>query len=166
MQTISLSEILETFELSPEYELIRKRSRNSRYTGKPAGTINSKGYIKIQLNGKIYPAHRLIYQIIHSIDILPIDLQIDHIDGNKQNNTPSNLRLATNQDNQRNVKIQRNNTSGFKGVTYEKNRNKWKASIYDGTRRINLGRFDSPEEAHLAYKNKAFELFGAFARYE
>lgn len=129
MHTIRLPEILETFELSPEYELIRKKSRNSRYVGKSAGTINSKGYIKIQLNGKMYSAHRLIYQIIHSIDILPTDIQIDHIDGDKQNNNPSNLRLATNQDNQRNVKIQRNNTSGFKGVSYEKNRNKWKASI-------------------------------------
>jgi len=114
----------------------------------------------------MYSAHRLIYQIANSIDILPSDIQIDHIDGNKQNNNPSNLRIATNQDNQRNVKIQRNNTSGFKGVTYEKNRNKWKASIYDGTRKINLGRFKSPEEAHLAYKNKAIELFGEFARYE
>lgn len=165
MHSISLSEILETFELSPEYELIRKKSRNSRYVGKPAGTISSKGYVKIQLNGRMYSAHRLIYQIANSIDILSADIQIDHIDGDKQNNNPNNLRLATNQDNQRNVKIQRNNTSGFKGVTYEKNRNKWKASIYDGTRRINLGRFNSPEDAHLAYKTKAIELFGEFARY-
>lgn len=166
MNVIHLKDILDNFELSPQYELIRKKAYHSNNIGKPAGTISSKGYIKIQVNGKMYSAHRMIYQLIHSIDLLSPRIQIDHIDGNKQNNNPNNLRIATNQENQRNVKIQKNNTSGFKGVTYEKNRNKWKASISNGSRRINLGRFNSPEEAHVAYKNKAFELFGEFARYE
>ena len=164
MNIIHLKDILDNFELSPQYELIRKNPYHSSHIGKPAGTINSKGYIKIQLNGQMYSAHRLIYQIAHSIDILPTGIQIDHVDGNKQNNNPANLRIATNQENQRNVKIQKNNTSGFKGVSYEKDRNKWKASISNGSRRINLGRFNSPEEAHAAYKNKAIELFKEFAR--
>lgn len=165
MNVIHLKDILDNFELSPQYELIRKKAYHLNNIGKPAGTISSKGYIKIQVNGKMYPAHRMIYQLVHSIDLLPSRIQIDHIDGNKQNNNPNNLRIATNQENQRNVKIQKNNTSGFKGVSYEKDRNKWKASISDGSRKINLGRFNSPEEAHVAYKNKAIELFGEFARY-
>lgn len=164
MNSITLTELLETFRLSPDFNLIRIKSTRKDYVDIVAGSVNAKGYLKVRCNGKIYSAHRIIYQIANSIERLPEDIQIDHIDGNRLNNNPSNLRMASNQDNQRNVKIQRNNTSGFKGVTYEKNRNKWKASIYDGTRRINLGRFDSPEEAHLAYKNKAIELFKEFAR--
>lgn len=164
MHSITLSELLETFKLTPEFNLIRVKSTRRDYVNTISGWVNGKGYLKVRYKGKTYSAHRIIYQIANSIELLPNDIQIDHVDGDRLNNNPSNLRLASNQENQRNVGIQKNNTSGYKGVTYEKDRNKWKASIFDGHKRINLGRFNSPLEAHLAYSNKAIELFKEFAR--
>jgi hypothetical protein len=48
--------------------------------------------------------------------------------------------------------MQRNNTSGFPGVCWNKERQKWRAAIQTGYRRVLLGEFDDPEEAHKAYK--------------
>lgn len=164
MNSMRLTEILETFKLTPDFNLIWIKSSKRHLIGRVAGSVNAKGYLKIHYNRKTYCAHRMIYQIANSIEVLSDDIQIDHIDSNRLNNNPLNLRMATNQENQRNVRIQKNNTTGYKGVTYEKDRNKWKASIFDGNKRINLGRFNTPEDAHLAYSTKASELFGEFAR--
>lgn len=164
MSTLTLDEILAIFELSPDYQLIRKKN-NPKLRSKTTGHVRPDGYIHVQYKNQKYYAHRLIYQIIHSLDSLPDKIQIDHIDGNRQNNHFNNLRLATNLQNQWNGKIHRNNTSGYKGVTFDKEHRKWKAAIRHDNKLLNLGRFNSPEEAHVAYKNKAIELFGEFARY-
>ena len=165
MSTLTLDEILANFELSPDYQLIRKKN-NSKLRSKTTGYIRPDGYIHVQYKNQKYYAHRLIYQIIHLMDSLPDKIQIDHVDGNRRNNHSDNLRLATNLQNQWNGKIHSNNTSGYKGVTFDKASKKWKAAIRHGNKLLNLGRFNSPEDAHLAYKNKAIELFGAFARCE
>jgi hypothetical protein len=57
----------------------------------------------------------------------------------------------------------KNNTSGFKGVTWDKSRSKWKAHIHIERKIKNLGRFDSPEEAAIAYNEAALKYFGEFA---
>ena len=87
---------------------------------------------------------------------------IDHIDNDKLNNNISNLRWATNQENQRNAKLRKDNTSGTKGVTFDKSKNRWKAQIQiDGI--INhLGYYLSLEEAKQARITKANIAFGAF----
>ena len=94
-------------------------------------------------------------------------LQVDHRDGNKLNNTRNNLRAATNQQNQANVGLQKNNRSGFKGVTLKKGKTSrpWVARIGVGRHRIHLGYFQTTKEAHEAYSRAAVEHFGEFARY-
>lgn len=91
---------------------------------------------------------------------------IDHVDGNKLNNTRSNLRLATRSQNGANTTRQVNNTSGYKGVSWHKASGKWSADITKDYRRRHLGVFETPEEAHKAYKAAAMELYGEFARFE
>lgn len=92
------------------------------------------------------------------------DAHVDHVDMNGLNNTRGNIRPCTGVENRRNRGAQRNNTSGFKGVTWHKASNKWRAQIrQDGTRK-HLGLFDSPEDAARAYDTAARELHGSFAR--
>jgi len=89
--------------------------------------------------------------------------QVDHIDGDGLNNTRDNLRLATSAQNSANRGKQSNNTSGFKGVSWNKPRGKWRAQIRVGGNQIHLGMFTSKDEAHAAYCEAAEEYFGEFA---
>jgi len=94
----------------------------------------------------------------------PTGKMVDHINGDKMDNRKSNLRICTHADNIKNTKMKINNTSGYKGVYYYKNTNKWKAQIGINNKRIALGYFNTAEEAYAAYCKAAKELHGEFAR--
>lgn len=100
--------------------LIWKAKRPGRgcVVGSEAGTINSTGRRIVEIEGKKYLSHRIIWEM-HNGDI-PADLCIDHIDGNKLNNHIENLRLVTLSINQRNSKVPRNSKTGIMGVTAHK----------------------------------------------
>lgn len=91
--------------------------------------------------------------------------KVDHEDGNGLNNQRYNLRVATTSQNGMNRGKQRNNKSGFKGVTYFARTGKWVAHIRVDRKSQNLGYFFTPEEAHAAYCAAALELHGDFARF-
>lgn len=89
---------------------------------------------------------------------------IDHVNGNGLDNRQANVRFATSQQNGWNKRKQRGNySSQYKGVSWDKNRNVWRARIKYKGRSIHLGRFDTEEKAGRAYDAKARELFGEFA---
>ena len=90
--------------------------------------------------------------------------QVDHIDGNGLNNCRSNLRAATKQENGCNRNKQKNNTSGRKGVGWNKQHQKWQAQIQVNGKQIHLGYFDDIEDAVRAYNQAAKKHFGKFAR--
>lgn len=90
--------------------------------------------------------------------------EVDHINGDKLDNRRSNLRICTHQQNMHNKGMQKNNKSGFKGVSWDSTRKRWKATISHHDRTINLGRFQDKMDAVRTYNNKAVELFGEFAR--
>lgn len=92
-------------------------------------------------------------------------LHIDHINGNKLDNRRGNLRVCSARENTRNRIIHSNNTSGFKGVTWNAKLGKWRASITFNYIRKHLGYFALPEDAHAAYCAAAADLFGDFARF-
>lgn len=89
--------------------------------------------------------------------------EVDHRDNNPGNNQRSNLRIATRSENNSNRSIGKRNKSGFKGVY--RSGNKWKAGISKDGKNRHLGSFDTPEEAHNAYRNAAKELYGEFVNY-
>lgn len=126
--------------------LIRRKQTSSRsLVGQVAGTKNTDGYIRVQINGKFYAAHKLIYLMWHGV----YPDCIDHINGNRSDNRIENLREVTRSQNQWNRKTGKNNTSGIKGVVFDTNRNKWTASLYIDGKQKTLGRFDDIKLAEL-----------------
>ena len=91
-------------------------------------------------------------------------LVVDHKDHDCLNNRRTNLRVCTPQENQRNMLRPRNNTSGYKGVSYATNVKKWHAYIRSGRKRVNIGWFETAEEAAQAYDQAAVEHFGEFSQ--
>ena len=87
---------------------------------------------------------------------------VDHRDGNRLNNNISNLRWATRSEQARNTKIQSNNVSGVRGVSFINSRNKWSARICIDGNQYFLGYFKTLDEAKEARINKANEIFGEF----
>lgn len=98
-------------------------------------------------------------------EILPAaGLEVDHSNGNPLDNRRMNLRVATSGQNKANTRRSRRNTSGFKGVSWAKERNKWLARLTINSHRIHIGYFETAEAASKAYDAKAVEVFGPFAR--
>ena len=126
--------------------------------------VGNTAYRRIMINGRNYYAHRIVYLMQTQAD--PLDLHIDHIDGNGLNNSWSNIRVATHAENIRNSKKPVSNTSGYKGVSKIKryNQTKWLAKIVADGKLKYLGTFDTPELAHISYCKAAAELHGDFAR--
>lgn len=122
---------------------------NNVKAGSIAGSTNSHGYSHIKYDGNNYKAHRLAWYITHGR--WPIG-QIDHIDGNRLNNSIANLRdvsIIFNAQNQRSP--HKRNTSGFIGVSWHKQNSKWQARIrFDGKIKY-LGLFQTPKAAYDAY---------------
>jgi transposase len=86
--------------------------------------------------------------------------EVDHKDLNKKNNVKNNLRIVTKSGNRHNYKTKRNNTSGYHGVHYNKNDNKWVARIAIDKVRYSLGTFLTKEEAALRYFEVKYNLLG------
>lgn len=87
----------------------------------------------------------------------------DHRDGNTLNNQRENLRIATNSQNQCNRGPCKTNTSGYKGVTWNKRSNKWQAAMkFQGTNML-LGTSDDPQIAYALYVEAARRLHGEFS---
>lgn len=100
--------------------------------------------------------HRLLFGF-------PEGLQVDHINGNKQDNRRDNLRLCTHAQNKHNTGRYANNSSGFKGVGFSKRNKKWRARISKNGKQFELGYFDNPEEAYSAYCKAARNVHGDFS---
>lgn len=117
--------------------------------GNIAGTVGYQGYTAIHVNGRIYQAHRLAWLYVYGR--FPT-ADLDHINDNKSDNRIENLRETTRSQNMLATPKPRNNTSGYKGVSFDKSRNKWEAYCTISRKRKHLGRFDTAEQAHQAYK--------------
>lgn len=109
-------------------------------------------------DGKNNLMHRVI------LGITDPNIKIDHRDGDGLNNRRMNLRICTMSQNQWNVGIRQDNTSGFKGVSKHKSSGKWRARITAHNKVHYLGHYKTPEEAYAAYCSAALELHGEFAR--
>lgn len=95
--------------------------------------------------------------------IIPGADTVDHINGDGLDNRRCNLRAASRKQNSHNAQRRCDNTSGYKGVHWDKEQRKWRATIRAHGQIHRLGRFPTPEEAHAAYVKAAEELHGEFA---
>ena len=115
----------------------RGEAWRNRYPGTVAGTKLATGYISISLSKKPYLAHRLAFLFVHGY----IPPEVDHIDGDTENNRIKNLRSVDRSTNMKNSRRSCANTSGKTGLCWDKNRNKWLAYINVNGKRIHNKRF-------------------------
>lgn len=95
------------------------------YVGMPVTCLTDKGYLRVMVDGQTYLVHRVLFKMRTGRE----PEAIDHIDGDKQNNSDTNLREATRSMNGFNRPAQSNSSSGFKNVTKCKETGKWHAKV-------------------------------------
>lgn len=160
---LTADKLRELFSYDPETGVFMRRvyrSPNAK-VGDIAGTPDKDGYIQIQIDGKLYKAHRLAW--LYMTGGWPLS-GVDHRDTVKGNNAWCNLRPASQAQNSANCGPRSFNTSGFKGATFDKNKGRWMAQMQVAGKCVHLGYHDTAELAHAAYVAAAKKVHGEFAR--
>lgn len=161
---VTQSQLKELFDYNPHTgNFIRKTSGKGtgNKKGAIAGYTRPDNYIVINVLSIQYRAHRLAW--LYVTGEWPKDL-IDHINGSPSDNRWCNLREATNSENCINSNIRNDNSSGQKGVTWCKTKNKWKARISINGVVTSLGYHSNIEDAAEKYNNAALKHHGEFSR--
>jgi hypothetical protein len=144
---------------SPSGLIWIKSRRGIRVGGVAGSPVNGNpNRYSVCYKGKRYLTHRVLHFLRTGVD--PKNLEIDH---KNHGNIKDVLRLATrslNNANRRNIKIA---ASGYKGVHWEKRRNKWMAQIKAKSKCFYLGLYNTRIEAAWAYNQAALKHFGEFA---
>lgn len=124
-------------------------SRGSRAPmGGVAGSRHAGGYRQVRVDGRVVLAHRLAHFYVKGAG--PED-EIDHRNGDRSNNRWRNLRPATSGQNGQNCALRKDNRSGLRGVGWHSGRQQWRARIREGGTVHNLGWFNDPAPASVAY---------------
>lgn len=126
------------------------KTHATRFTGKPAGNIDSNGRYQTQVQGKNLFNHRIVFFLHHGA--WPVG-EVDHIDGDRLNNRPDNLRDVTRSENEQN-KLAR-------GYCWHKRDRRWQARIKVNGKLHHLGLYPTEEEARAAYLNAKAQLHPA-----
>lgn len=147
--------------------LFRKQSVPKAKAGTKAGVLmtdKTTGYTryKVGINNKEYYVHRIIFLYHHGY----LPKIIDHINGDASDNRIENLRPANQSQNLSNAKLSTANTSGIKGVYWDKKLKKWRAKVMLNYKSICIGSYATLEEAAKAVTIKRKELHKEFARNE
>ena len=118
------------------------------------------GYLKVFLyDNDICGKHKLIHRLV-AIAFLPNPNnlpEVDHINRTPNDNRVENLRWITGSNNSRNTKNRKEKTSSYRGVSWDKSRNKWSSNITINRKNIYLGRFKTEEEAYEAWRTYVYE---------
>ena len=172
---IAMAKVDREHELSVSWELLNKQFHYDHLTGVitrltgtkigAAGYYTLKGRNRIMINGKRFLASRLAWFLYYGK--WP-EKTVDHINGNPSDDRIDNLRLATDSEQQWNKGINRNNTSGVKGVSFNKRRNEaglspWEVYITVYYKRIHIGFFNDLEDAVNARREAAMNYHGDFS---
>ena len=140
----------EMFEYIDGQLVFKDNWHSKQRKGQSVTSVNNCGYLKVCIDKKNYLVHRLIFLMHHGY----LPELLDHIDMDKLNNRIENLRDADKELNSWNRGLQANNTSGFRGVSWNKAAGKWHAYIKIKGKRKHLGLFNTPEEASAAYEKE------------
>jgi HNH endonuclease/AP2 domain len=148
--------------------LYRKNGSITAYT-----LVDDADYARPEIKGRLWRQHPKGYAMrretnntiyLHRVILsAPKGLEVDHINGNVLDNCRYNLRLVTSAQQQQNMKRYRSNTSGHRGVTWNRRRKKWQAQIQANGYRPTLGCFTKFEEACEAY-DAASQKYHPFAQ--
>lgn len=133
-----------------------KSGRAQVRAGDIAGSMDNHGYIKLRLNGMFFKAHRIAWMMAYRE--APKG-QIDHINGIRSDNRIENLRVVTNKQNAENMKLRSDNTSGFRGVSFNRKAGRYEAHVRHLGKKLNLGIFDTKEEASAIARMAREKLF-------
>lgn len=118
--------------------------------GTPAGNDQGSGYWQVTIRGIKLKSSRVVWIITNGQ--IPDGKEVDHKDGQRWNNDPGNLQLLGGSINRRGYnKLFSRNTSGYMGVSYDKSRRKWNASLKRDGKSKTLGRFNTAENAARRY---------------
>ena len=130
------------------------------------GMNDTTGYLHVNLCKDGDVSNKRIHRLVAEAFILNLTNFpcVDHKDRNSLNNHLSNLRWCTQKENQHNRSKRKNTSSVYKGVSFDKKANKWRAQIKHNDTVINLGCFTDEFEAAHVYDRKANEFFGVFAK--
>ena len=143
--------------------LVRKVSVCSTgQEGMTAGGLKASGYISVKINNKDYRVHRLIFLMHHGY----LPKQVDHSDNDKLNNRIENLREASKSENNWNSTTRSDNTSGYKGVSFNKRCGRWHVQVKRSGKKYSGGYHDTAEEANEAARALREKLHGEFVRHE
>lgn len=149
---LSYEEVSELLEYRPDVGgscLVWKRSSGRAFIGHRAGSPDPKRrYWRLKLLGKLRSAHQIVWLL--NTKAWP-EKHLDHVDGDPENNTFTNLRLCSRAENLQNQSRNRKNASGRIGAHWRKDAGKWVSEIQIEGKRSFLGYFSSAEEAHNAY---------------
>ena len=133
--------------------------------------ISNNGYhgvvlckTSMKLDRKQFLVHRLV--ALTFLDNPEKKDFVDHIDGDKNNNSLSNLRWATRNENNANVKKNIRNKSGQAGVYFNKRAKKWHSEIRMNNKKYSLGYFTDINDAILARKTAQDKYFGEYQNFE
>ena len=119
-------------------------------------TVYARRNMPALIEGRILTAlHRIIM-------LPPSGMLVDHVNGDGLDNRRCNLRLATPAENNQNRRLSLSNTSGYKGVCFDKHKGKWRALIAANGRKVHLGHYTSAAEAAEAYETASICFHGAY----
>lgn len=152
MKEINAKSVRRMFKYDPETGVLTWAIRVSQAVsqGDTAGHLHASGYRRVGINRRPFLAHRIIW--LWMTGHWP-SMQIDHINGNKQDNRWSNLRDVPPSTNSQNLRRcnENNRSSRLLGTTFSKKERAWVAQISVHGKRLHLGKFKDPESAHAAY---------------
>jgi hypothetical protein len=160
-KNISKAIVEDNFDYKDGKVFWKKRKAKCIQIGNEAGHLWSsrKDGVKhwiVKLDGRRLKRSRIVW-VMHFGEIQP-GIEIDHIDRETLNDRVENLRQATRSENCINRGMQKNNTSGLRGVRFYEPLNKWLSRINYNGKSIHIGYFDTKEEAYLAYLKTANDL--------
>ena len=130
-----------------------------RQAGRPAGTMSKGGYLRTSIARRMYANNRIAWKMHYGTD--PVGV-VDHEDGDKLNNRIGNLRDASQNKNTYNSVRRTDNTTGYKGVVYSKNRRAFVVNLTVRGVKIKSPSFATPEAANKYVMARRELLHGEF----